>query len=300
MRIETPLSRSLGLKYPIILAPMFIVSNKEMIVAAAEAGVLGTMPCLNARTAEEFRADLAWIRQRTDRAIGINVPLKLADPERIALDLEACIEFRVDVIISSLGNPKPVVEAAHAAGLKVYNDVVGLKHAQSAVRSGVDAIIAVAAGAGGHAGDITPFTLVPWLRDALPTPIVAAGAITDGRQIAASLALGAEAVYMGTRFIASSECAASDDYKRMLIEATPEDIVYTDQVSGIRGNFLRATVPGLGAPADRSGAKRWKDIWSAGQGVGLIREVKPVGEIVEDLVREYRDTLQGLPPALPD
>lgn len=295
MRIETPLSRSLGLRYPIILAPMFLVSNKEMVVAAAEAGVLGTMPCLNARTAAEFRADLEWIRRRTDRAIGINIPLKLADPDRIEHDIDVCIEFRVDVIITSLGNPRPVVERAHAAGLRVFNDVIGLKHAQASVRADVDAIIAVAAGAGGHAGDVTPFALIPWLCDAVDRPIVAAGAITDGRQVAASLALGAQAAYIGTRFIACSEASASDAYKRSLIDATPDDIVYTDQVSGIRGNFLRATVPGLGAPESADGVKRWKDIWSAGQGVGLIHAVKPVGEIVEDLAREYRDTLGRLP-----
>jgi nitronate monooxygenase len=295
MNLSTPLSRRLGLRYPFVAAPMFLISNREMIVASAEAGILGCMPSLNARTAEKFKEDLEWIRSRTDRPFGINLTIGLTAPERLEADLALCLEFRVPVLVTSYGNPTALAQRAHERGVTVFHDVIGLAHAKKAEAAGVDAIIAVAAGAGGHAGRISPYVLFPWLREDLKVPIIAAGCISTGRQVVASLSLGAELCYIGTRFIASTECGAADDYKRMVVDAGPEDIVYTDKVSGIHANFLKATVPDDFA-ADRSpdGAKRWKDIWSAGQGVGQIRDVKPIGEIVEDLAREAHDTFAGL------
>lgn len=292
MKLSTPLANKLGLKYPFVAAPMFIISNKEMIVAAAEAGILGCMPSLNARTAEKLREDLAWIRQRTDKAFGINITLGLTTPERVEADMALCIEFGVPVILTSYGNPTALVKQAHEHKRLVFHDVIGLAHGKKAVAAGVDGIIAVSAGAGGHAGRISPYVLVPWLKKELNVPILAAGCISDGRQVIASLSLGAELCYIGTRFIASTECGAVDAYKDSVVFATPEDIVYTDAISGIHANFLKHTVPD-GFTPDRSpeGAKRWKDIWSAGQGVGLIHEVKPMGHIVEDLAREAHDTL---------
>lgn len=300
MKLSTPLSSKLGLRYPFVTAPMFIISNKEMIVAAAEAGVLGTMPSLNARTPEKLREDLAWIRARTDRPFGINLTIGLTAPERVAADMDLLVEFEVPVVITSYGNPTELVKRAHEErpGKKrmwVFHDVIGLSHGRKAVAAGVDGIIAVAAGAGGHAGRISPFVLYPWLKEELKVPILAAGCISDGRQVVSSLALGAELCYIGTRFIASTECGAVDAYKEKVVSAGPEDIVYTDAVSGIHANFLASTVPD-GFAADRSpeGSKRWKDIWSAGQGVGLVHEVKPIGQIVEDLAREAHDTLAAL------
>lgn len=302
-RITTPLSAKLGLRYPIVCAPMFIISNKEMIVAAAEAGILGTMPSLNLRTREEFRAALEWIRSKTDRPFGINLTIKLTDPERLAHDLETCIELAVPVIITSYGNPSQIAKRAHDKGMTVFHDVIHLKHALKAQESGADAIIGVTAGAGGHAGTTSPFVLVPYLKENLRVPIIAAGCIATGQQMAASLALGAELVYMGTRFIASTECGAEDGYKERVINGSPEDVVYTDAVSGVHANFIRDTVPGL-APVNRddtqkevqSGqAKKWKEIWSAGQGIALAKDIKPIGQIVEDVVREYVDAVKGLP-----
>lgn len=295
MKLDTPLSKKLGLKYPFVAAPMFLISNKEMLVACAEAGILGCMPSLNCRTPEQFRADLAWVRSRTDKPIGINLTLGLTPPERIEADLTACLELDVPVILTSYGNPTEVVKRAHEKKRLVFHDVITLQHGKKAVGAGVDAIIAVSAGAGGHAGRISPFVLVPWLKEALQVPIISAGCISDGRQVVASLSLGAELCYLGTRFIASTECGASDGYKQAVVSSGPEDVVYTDQVSGIHANFLKATVPENFTP-DRSpdGAKRWKDIWSAGQGVGLIHAVKPIGAIVEDLAREAHDTLARL------
>lgn len=295
MKLSTALSRKLGLKYPFVAAPMFIISNKEMIVAAAEAGILGCMPSLNARTLEELKEDLTWIRQRTDRPFGINLTVGLTSPERLDADMSLCLEFEVPVILTSYGNPTALVKRAHEKDRLVFHDVISLAHGKKAVGAGVDGIIAVSAGAGGHAGRISPYVLIPWLKEELKVPILAAGCISDGRQVVASLSLGADLCYIGTRFIASAECGAADDYKNAVVASGPEDILYTDQVSGIHANFIKHTVPD-GFTPDRTpeGAKRWKDIWSAGQGVAQIHAVKPMGEIVEDLAREAHDTLKGL------
>lgn len=304
-RIRTALSERLRLQYPIVCAPMFIISNKEMIVAAAEAGILGSMPSINLRSHAAFREALGWIRQRTDRPFAINLTIKLTDPERLQQDFEACIEFGVPAVITSYGNPSEIARRAHDRGMVVLHDVIHLKHALKAQESGADAIIGVAAGAGGHAGTTSPFVLYPYLREHLRVPVVAAGCIATGRQMAASLALGAELVYMGTRFIASTECGADERYKSMVVNGAPEDIEYTDGVSGVHANFLRQTLPGsASAPADRGaaqdavqkeGGRKWKDIWSAGQGVALAREVKPIAAIVDDVVREYIEAVRSLP-----
>jgi nitronate monooxygenase len=294
--LTTPLQKRLGLKHPLVAAPMFLISNKEMIVACAEAGVLGCMPSLNARTGEQLKSDLAWIRARTEAPFGINLTIGLTAPERLEQDFELCREFKVPVLLTSYGNPTVWVKRAHEAGMLVFHDVIGLAHGKKAVAAGVDGIIAVGAGAGGHGGLVSPYVLVPWLKQELQVPILAAGCISDGRQVVASLALGADLCYIGTRFIASAECGAEDKYKELVVSSTPDDIAYTDQVSGIHANFLRQTLPGGAFDADRSpdGAKRWRDIWSAGQGVGLIHTVKPIGAIVEELAREAHDTLAAL------
>lgn len=294
--VSTPLSRKLGLKYPIVAAPMFLISNKEMIVAAAEAGILGSMPSLNARSAEQFEADLQWIRQRTDRAFGINVTLGLTEPARLQRDIELCFKYEVPVLLTSYGDPTEVVRQAHTRGVTVFHDVIHLKHAKKAQSAGVDGIIAVSQGAGGHAGTVNPYVLLPWLRRELSVPLLAAGCISGGAQMAAAFALGAQMAYIGTRFIASQECGAQQRYKDMVVQSTHEDVVYTNRVSGIHANFLKATLPDETQP-DRSpdAAKRWKDIWSAGQGITLIDEIKPMGEIVEDLIREYHDARSQMP-----
>jgi nitronate monooxygenase len=290
--LSTELSKSLGLKYPFVSAPMFLISNKEMMVAAAQAGILGSMPSLNARSPEKFKEDLAFVRAKTDKPIAINLTLGLTPPERLEADFQACIEAKVEVLLTSYGNPTEFVKRAREHKMKVFHDVTNLAHAKKAQSAGVDGIIAVSAGAGGHAGKISPFVLFPWLQENLSVPIIAAGCISDGRQVAASLCLGAQLCYIGTRFIASTECGASAEYKNKVVSTGPEDIVYTDAVSGIHANFIKDTVP-ENFTADRSheGAKRWKDIWSAGQGVGLIHSVLPMGEIVQQLAREAHTVL---------
>ncbi len=292
---STPLSRRLGLKYPLVLAPMFIISNREMIVAAARAGVLGSMPSLNAREHSKLREDLAWIRERTDKPFAINLTIGLTERERLEADFAACLEFEVPVLITSYGNPTPLVQAAKPRGTIIFHDVINLRHAKKAEAAGVDAIIGVSAGAGGHAGRITPFALFPWLRDELSVPIIGAGSISTGQQVAATLALGAELCYMGTRFIASKECGAQPEYKQMIVDSGPEDIVYTDEVSGTHANFIRQTLPSQTDTGIRGGeAKRWKDIWSAGHGVAQVDSVQSVEQIVDDVVREFHDTVGRL------
>lgn len=292
----TPLSRRLGLKYPIVCAPMFIISNEQMLVACAEAGILGAMPSLNGRTPAMLEAKLRTVREHTDKPFAVNMTIGLTDPQRLQADVALCEQYEVPVWITSYGDPTPIVTRAHGCGATVFHDVINLRHARKAQAAGVDAIIGVAAGAGGHAGRISPYALIPYLRENLSVPVIAAGCISTGRQLVASLALGAELAYMGTRFIVSAECGASEAYKEMVVQAGPEDIVYTDQVSGIHANFLRSSLPQSRpqGPADAK-LKQWKDIWSAGQGVAEIHDQTTIEQIVDDLVREYHDAVAGLP-----
>ncbi|TNE92405.1 MAG: nitronate monooxygenase [Deltaproteobacteria bacterium] len=291
---STPLSRKLGLTYPLVAAPMFIISNKEMLLACAEAGILGAMPSLNQRTSEGLRADLEWVRSRTDKPFAINLTIGLTNPERREADVQACLDFEVPVMITSYGNPTEIVQRAHEKGITVFHDVIRLDHALKAQKAGVDAIIGVSQGAGGHAGTINPYALIPYLRANLNVPVIGAGCISGGEQVAAALALGAELAYMGTRFIASSECAAPQAYKQMVVDSTHDDIVYTDQISGVHANFLKQTIPDSFEAGGHDAARRWVDIWSAGQGVDTIHDIKPIGEIVEDIVREYHDAVKRL------
>jgi nitronate monooxygenase len=295
MKLETPLSKKLGLKYPFVSAPMFLISNKEMLLACAEAGILGCMPSLNARTSEQFKADLEWLRARTDKPFGINLTIGLTPPERLEADFARMLEHRVPVMVTSYGNPTDFVRRGHEVGMQVFHDVISLAHAKKAAAAGVDALIAVAAGAGGHAGRISPYVLYPWLQRETGLPIIAAGCISEGAQVVASLSLGAQLCYLGTRFIASTECGASPEYKARVVSAGPEDIVYTDQVSGIHANFIKDTVPeGFTPDRSPSGAKRWKDVWSAGQGVAQIHAVAPISDIVESLSREAHEVAARL------
>jgi nitronate monooxygenase len=271
---------------------MFLISNKEMLLACAEAGILGSMPSINARSSELLKEDLAWLRSKTDKPFGINFTIGLSDPERLKTDLALCFEYEVPVLITSYGDPTPIVKAAHERKVTVFHDVINLKHAKKAESAGVDAIIGVSQGAGGHAGTVNPYVFLPYLRENLEVPVIAAGCISGGEQVAAALSLGAELAYMGTRFIASTECGAQDAYKEMVCSASHTDVVYTDKISGTHANFLKDSIPEEGA-AGPSG-KRWKDIWSAGQGVSQVSEVKPIAAIVEDVVREYHDVVARL------
>ena len=292
--VKTALSERIGLRYPLVSAPMFLISNPAMLISSAKSGILGAMPSLNARTNEDFQAMLREVKSATDLPFAINLTIGLTDPERRRADLYACIDQGVKVLITSYGDPTEIVQEAHRHGMIVLHDVISLKHALKAQTAGVDAVIGVSAGAGGHAGSISPFAFIPWLKNELSIPVVAAGAISNGSQVLSALSLGAELCYMGTRFIVSEECGASSEYKDLVVSASPEEIVYTDEVSGINANFLRSTLPKEGPRTRESPRKRWRDIWSAGHGVAQISDRTTISEIVHHIMEEYHLALGGV------
>lgn len=292
-RIATAFTEMFGVEYPIVCAPMFLVSYPDLVVAASEAGALAAFPAINFRTHEELVLALRDIKARTDRPFGVNITLKFND--RLLADLELLLKEEVSLIITSLGDPTAIIQACKGTRTRVYSDVINQKHASKVCAAGVDGLVAVAYGAGGHAGQISPFVLGPWLKRKYRLPVLAAGGISDGRGLAAALALGMDAAYMGTRFIATRESPALEGYKQAIVESEPEDIEYTDRVSGIKGNYIRKTLP-ANLHDGQKAEGRWKDIWSAGQGVGLIEDVPTCAELVQRFVREYEAARRGLPP----
>jgi len=284
--METVITRMLGIRYPIVAAPMFLVSGARLLQAVAEAGAIGVIPSLNFRTHAGFREFLETFPPGLP--FGVNLILK--DNPRLEEDLEAVAERRVPLVVTSLGDPTRVVEWVKAYGGVVWCDVVGLRHGRKAVEAGADALVAVAAGAGGHAGMVSPFVLGPWLREELGVPVLIAGGIATGRQLLAALALG-DAAYIGTRFIATLESEAPLEYKEALLRATPEDIQYTPEVTGVPANFLRESLERF----RQGGGKAWKEVYSAGHGVAFIRDLPSAKEVVARLVAEYQEAKQSLP-----
>lgn len=285
-RLETAVTRMLDIRYPIVVAPMFLVSNRPLLEAVARAGGIGLIPTLNFRRHADYRHFLEdW---PAGLPFGVNIILR--HNPRLSEDLEATIEHRVPLVVTSLGDPTPVIEAVHAYGGKVWCDVVNLKHGRKAAAAGADALVAVASGAGGHAGTLSPFVLAPWLRRETGLPVLVAGGISTGAQMLAALALG-DGAYVGTRFIATVESGASEEYKRALVAASPDEVVYTPEVTGVPANFLRPSLERL----DEEGARPWKDVWSAGHGVAFIEDVPPAAELVARMVAEYREARQKLP-----
>ncbi len=308
------------LKLPVVAAPMFLVSGPELVLAACRAGVIGTFPALNARPIAQLDAwldRLARALAPADAPFGVNLIVHRSN-SRLAEDAKLVARHRVPIVITSVGHPGDIVDKVHAYGGLVWHDVTNLYHAKKAIEAGVDGLILVAAGAGGHAGRINPFALVGEVREIFDGTILLAGAISDGRGVRAAEILGADLAYLGTRFIATRESAADDAYKQMLVTARAQDIVYTDKVSGIFGNFLRPSLERAGLQVDEPGprkrvdmdltrraaeaearadseAKAWKHIWSAGQGVGAIHDVPTTAELVARLVAEYRAAC-ALPP----
>jgi nitronate monooxygenase len=273
---------------------MFLVSYPDLVVAVSEAGGIGTFPALNYRTLDELKAGLTEIKNRTQKPFGVNIILHKEHNPQWQEQLKIALDAGVALIITSLGSPRSIVRDIHASGAKLFCDVTTLRHACIIEKSGADAIIAVAQGAGGHAGAISPFALIPQLRKEINLPVIAAGSIASGAQMAAAFALGAAAVYVGTRFLASSESRASDKYKEAILQSGPEDIVYTDSVSGIPANWIKSSVPEqtiIGLPEH----KKWKDIFSAGHGVADIGEILPVKEIMEKLISGYNQAKTLLP-----
>ena len=295
------------LKLPVIGAPMFIAGNPKLVVAQCRAGIVGSFPALNARPKEALDAWLTEIEQglagQPDAApFAVNQIVHKSN-DRLEHDLEVCIRHRVPITITSLRAPNDVIPAIHAYGGIVLHDVISVRHAEKALEAGVDGLILVCAGAGGHAGMLSPFALVGEVRRFFDGPIILSGAIASGDAILSALAAGADLAYIGTRFLATPEASVPDRYKDEILKAHAADIIYTDLFSGVNGNYLKHSVIAAGFdPLDLpksdpkkmnfgsgSGVEKkvWRDIWSAGQGVGQIDAVLPVADVVAKLSAEY-------------
>lgn len=312
MKIKTKITEMLNIDLPIIAAPMFLVSYPELVVAVSEAGGIGCFPSLNYRTPEQLREGLKEIRSKTNKPIGVNIILHKEHNPNWAKQFEIVMEMKVELVITSLGTPRTIAKEIKANGSTLFCDVTTLKHANIVAKSGADALIAVAQGAGGHAGNTNPFALIPYLKKETGLPIIAAGAISGGQQMAAALALGADAVYVGTKLIATNESRAQNEYKQMLIDSSPDEIIYTEKISGIPANWLAKSVeksPELMSHSTRKIAegyaggeqameqeyKRWRDIWSAGQGVAQIENIRPAGDVILEMAKEYLEVVSRLP-----
>ena len=293
--IRTPFTEMLGIDYPIIGAPMFLVSYEELAIAVAKAGGLGAIPLVNYLEAEELRSALRNIRKETDRPIGVNIQLhtKYEWKEQFGLCLDAGVKF----FIASLGDPRLILKDVHSNDGKVFADVVSLEQGLKARDRGADGLIAVAAGAGGHCGILPTIIFVPYLKSKTSLPVIAAGGISTGAQMAAAIALGACAVIVGTRLIATTESRAKDAYKSAVISAGPEDIVCTDRISGNPASWIAESIKGFEKMPD-VGDKRWRDFWSAGQSVAQVEEIKPAGEVIREMVEEYRSTCSAMVEAI--
>ncbi|WP_317928480.1 nitronate monooxygenase family protein [Halioxenophilus sp. WMMB6] len=298
-----------NLTLPVIVAPMFLVSQPALVIECCKAGIVGSFPALNQRTSAGYREWLEQIQAELgegDAPFAVNLIVHKTNP-RLAADLELTVEHKVPIVITSLGAATEVVDAVHSYGGLVLHDVITTNHAQKALAAGVDGLIAVCAGAGGHAGSYNPFAFISELRAITDKPILASGCISNGASILAAQAAGADLAYMGTRFIAAQESMASDAYRSMMINSEAKDIIYTPKVSGVNANFMMPSIEAAGLDLDstptptmnaekelNSEAKAWKDVWSAGQGVGAISAVEPVADIVQNLKREYRAALDAL------
>jgi nitronate monooxygenase len=310
-----------NLALPVIGSPMFIASGPELVKAQCKAGIVGAFPALNARPAElldtwltEMQADLAAYKQANPDAIvgpiAVNQIVHQSN-DRLAHDVEVCVRHRVPIIISSLrAPPAEMMDAIHGYGGIVLHDVISIRHARKALEAGVDGLILVAAGAGGHAGALSPFALVGEVRKFFSGPIALSGAIATGDAVLAAQAMGADLAYIGSRWLATREANVDDAYRQAIVESTAADVIYTNLFTGVHGNYLRKSILNAGLDPDNlpsadksamnfgsggaSKAKAWRDIWGAGQGVGLMDEVLSVQEVVARLQKEYETGRQRL------
>ncbi len=298
------------LPLPIIGAPLFIVSNPKLVVEQCKAGVVGSMPALNARPAERLDEWLAEITE-TLAAHDRDHPDQPAAPfainqivhksnDRLEHDMQVCARYKVPIVITSLGARTDVNDAVHAWGGMVLHDVINDRFARKAIEKGADGLIAVAAGAGGHAGVKSPFALIQEIRQWFDGPVALSGSIASGGAVLAALAMGADFAYVGSAFIATEEARAVDAYKQMIVDGNSDDIVYSSLFTGVHGNYLKGSIRNAGLDPDRlpesdpskmnfggDARKAWKDIWGCGQGIGAIDRVMPARELVQRLAREY-------------
>ena len=302
------------LSVPVIAAPMFIVSTPDLVIAECRAGVVGSFPSLSARPSGVFEQWLQRLRREltaNDAPFAVNLIVHKTNP-RLMEDLALCVKYEVPVIICSLGARPEVNEAVHSYGGLVLHDIINDEFAHKAIARGADGIVAVAAGAGGHAGTTSPFALVQEIRAWFSGPLALSGAIANGNSIAAARALDADFAYIGSPFIATREANAAEAYKQMIVESSSKDILYSDVFSGIHGNYLIPSVVAagfdigklkthgagsmdFGTRVEESGeAKAWRDIWGSGHGIGAVKDIVPVADLVARLAQEYRAALQRL------
>jgi len=308
-----------SLRLPIIGAPLFIVSNPNLVIEQCKAGIIGAFPALNARPKEDLEL---WLQKITDE-LKIhkenNPQLKIApyavnqivhqSNNRLKHDLEMCIKFKTPIVITSLRPPAEVVEAVHSYGGLVFHDVINMRHAKKAIDQGVDGVIAVCTGAGGHAGTLSPFALVKEIRKIYNGFIILSGSMSTGRDVLAAQCIGADLAYMGTRFIASKEANAKNEYKEMITKSSADDIVYSSLFTGIHGSYLKGSIVNAGLDpsnlqegkkeimdfsSDNTKTKAWRDIWGAGQGVGTIEDVPSVASLIDDLESDYNQAKSKL------
>ena len=317
MTLPAPLNGTT--RIPVVAAPLFIISHPALTLAQCKAGVVGSFPALNARP--EAQLD-EWLAEVTEDLAAYNAanPERPAAPfavnqivhksnRRLEHDLMACVKYKVPIVISSLGAVPEVNAAIHSYGGIVLHDVINNRHANSAIRKGADGLIAVAAGAGGHAGTLSPFALVQEIRSWFDGPLLLSGAISTGGAVLAAQAMGADMAYIGSPFIATNEARASDAYKQMIVDSSAGDIVYSNYITGIHGNYLKASIAAAGMDPDHlpqadpskmdfetatTGAKAWKDIWGCGQGIGAVTKVAPVADLVDRLAGEYQEARRRL------
>ncbi|MDB2584959.1 nitronate monooxygenase family protein [Alphaproteobacteria bacterium] len=309
-----------NLRVPVVGSPLFLVSGPELVIAQCKAGIVGSFPALNARPAEvlnewltRINTELAEYKAANPDAIVAPYAVNQichASNDRLMQDMETCVKHKVPIIITSLRPPNEVVEAAHSYGGLVYHDVISVKHAKKAAEQGVDGLILVCAGAGGHAGALSPFALVREVKEWFDGTILLSGAIGDGFCVASALAMGADLAYMGSRFIATEEANADQGYKEMLVASAADDVVYSSLFTGVDGNYLKPSIAAAGLDpnnlpdADKSTmnfgsggnmkTKAWKDIWGSGQGIGSIEKVDTIETVVRELERDYRAAVDSL------
>ena len=306
-----------NLSIPAIAAPLFLISGPKLVIECCKNGVVGTFPALNHRTTEgfeewviEIKEALASFEKETGKKaapFGVNLIVHPTNP-RVQPDLEICMKHQVPLIITSLGAVSDLVDAVHSYGGLVYHDIIKRRHAEKAAEAGVDGLILVAAGAGGHAGILNPIALVNEIKQFFHKTILLSGCISNGNDVASALQIGADLAYMGTRFINTTESLADEAYQEMIINSRAEDIIYTAAVSGVNASFLRPSLEAMGITKDlwskskkidfgseldaaKAEAKAWKTIWSAGQGVTSIQDVQPTKELIDQLIKEFKVAL---------
>ncbi|WP_220813516.1 NAD(P)H-dependent flavin oxidoreductase [Pseudomonas paralcaligenes] len=313
-RLPAPLDR---LPFPVIGSPLFIISNPKLVIEQCKAGVVGSMPALNARPAsllEDWLAEItetlaAYNRDNPDRPaapFAINQIVHRSN-DRLEHDMALCVKYRVPIIITSLGAREDIYAAAHSYGGVVLHDVINNAFARKAIEKGADGLIAVAAGAGGHAGEKSPFALIQEIRQWFDGPLALSGSISTGGAVLAAQAMGADFAYIGSAFIATEEANAADTYKKAIVECSSDDIVYSNLFTGVHGNYLKPSIIAAGldpnalAQSDPSqmnfggdAKKAWKDIWGCGQGIGSISRVQAVAQYVAQLKREYTEAKAAL------